>query len=318
MPKTLHVKSYSWESALEAGEGLIRRRDHPALGASLDRALGRGDLVPVLGGIYRHATTELDLATRVRAAVMYDPDAIVVGAAAATLSWWPERGATTVDVASRGRRLDGDGIRWCQRRIPVDLTVDRSDVRFTDAALTVLDLIPSAGGNVIDEALRRGAVSLGELEALFAGMTPRRGDVLRRMLLDDSRDEPWSEAERQLQRYNRDLDLPYVHHTNHEVTLPDGTKRYLDLALPDLLLAFEADGWETHGTQPAFVRDRASDVQLARINWQRIRFDAVTIFDDEDGVKQAMREIVAARESLFKGLWPAAPPRKGMARPRRH
>lgn len=287
------------------------RREHPSLGAALDRALRRGDIVPVLPGIYREAASELDLATRIRAAFLFDPNAVVVGEAAATLGWWPELGADTVELAMNGRRADGDGIRWCRRIIPVDLTVDRGGVRFTDAALTVLDLLPTVGGKAIDEALRRKVVTLAQLESVFAGLPRRRGDVLRRALLDDSRDEPWSEAERDFQRYNRELELPYQHHTNHRIVLPDGSVRLLDHALPDLLLAFEVDGWEFHGTREAFVKDRASDAQLATLGWQLIRFDASTIFDDPTGVKNTVRAVVAAREALFRGPWGGRRPRRG-------
>ena len=301
--------SHVWEAALAAGDGVIVRREHPRIGSSLDRALSRGHLVPLLPGIYRARTAEPDLAMRVRAAVTFDPDAVVVGEAAATLGWWPERAATTVDLATTGRRADGDGIRWCQRRVPPELVVDRGPVRFTDVALTVLDLIPSLGGQVIDEALRRRVVTLAHLESTFAGLPPRRGDVLRRVLLEDSRDEPWSEAERELQRGYRALDLPYGYRTNFPVTLPDGTVRFVDLAVPDLLLGFEVDGWEWHGDHESFVRDRASDAHLATLSWQRVRFDAPLVFDRLDDVKGTMRDVVAAREALFRGLRPTSAPR---------
>ena len=224
---------HAWRRALEARDGLIVRREHPSLGSAFDRALRQGHIVPVLAGIYRDAAAELDLATRIRAALIMDLNAVVVGEAAATLGWWPDR----------------------------------------------------------------------------AGLPVRPGDALRRALLDDSRDQPWSEAEREFQRQNRDLDLPHAHRTNHPVTLPDGTVRFLDYALPDLLLAFEVDGWETHGSREAFLRDRDSDAQLAALGWQRIRFAATTIFDDPEGVKATVRSIVAAREGLFRGLPAASRPR---------
>ncbi|WP_282006679.1 endonuclease domain-containing protein [Propioniciclava sinopodophylli] len=256
----------------------------------------------MLPGIYRASGAELDLITRIRAAVLYDPNAIVVGDAAATLGWWPQRAASTVELAASGRRPDGDGITWCRRSIPIDLTVDRGDVRFTDAPLTVLDLLPSLGGSVIDEALRRRAVTLSQLQDVFAGLPRRRGDILRRQLLEDSRDEPWSEAERYFQRYNRELDLPYRHHTNYRIALPDGTIRFLDYALPDLMLAFEVDGWEFHGTRAAFVADRAHDARLAAMGWQVVRFDAVSIFATEERVKETIRAVVTARAALCRGL----------------
>lgn len=249
---------------------LIVRREHPSLGSAFDRALRQGHIVPVLAGIYRDAAAELDLATRIRAALIMDLNAVVVGEAAATLGWWPDRAATTVDLATRGRPADGDGIRWCRRQIPLDLTVDRGDVRFTDAPLTVLDLLPTLGARSSTGALRLSGPTLGQLETVFAGLPVHGPAMLCAGPCSTTRGTspgpgPSRSSSRtpRLRPAARPPHEPPGHPSRRHGPLPR-------LRTPDLLLAFEVDGWETHGSGEAFLRDRDSDAQLAALGW-RIR-----------------------------------------------
>lgn len=295
--------SESLGGAFAEGHGLIVRRRAPRLGRTLDRALAAGTIQAVLPGIYAPAG-DLDLALRARAAMERDPDAVVTGASAAALTWWPELKAPLLEVASRAHRAKSAGFRWHQQRVPAEHVVEQDGVRFTNVPLTVLDLLPVLWGDPIDEALRRRVVTLGDLWDTLGSMPHRPGDQLRRRLLQDSRDEPWSGAERRLHRIVRGLGLPCGYATNHTITLPDGSLRYIDLALPDLLLGFEVDGWEFHGTREAFRKDRASDANLATMGWQRIRFDAEQVFDEEAEVGRTLAAVVAAREALFRGLAP--------------
>lgn len=251
------------------------------------------------------ATGEVSLSLAAHAAMLLDPGGVVTGKAAAALTWWPEMPVREIEVASRFQRRASAELTWVRRHIDLDLVVEKGGLRCTHPALTVLDLVPTLGGNAIDEALRRGATTLAELKAVMAAQPRRRGDRARQRLLDESRDEPWSEAERALQRRYRSLALPYPDSTNHRVDLPDGTYRLLDLAIPNLVQGFEADGFATHGTEGAFHLDRVSDAALATLNWQRIRFDASYHLSEDPEPTELMGAILAARESLFRGTRPA-------------
>lgn len=291
------------EQAFRDGAGLLLRREHPSLANTLDRALGAGLVQTVLPGVLAPAG-DLSLVARARAALLLEPAAVITGEAAAALTWWPELSVETVGIASSAKRVASAGYARERRIVPPDLVLEQGGARVTNPALTVLDLIPRLGGNAIDEALRRRAATLDQMVSLLESLPARRGDRLRRSWLADSTDEPWSEAERHLQRRYRSLELPYRHATNHRVDLPDGTYRLLDLAIPDLLLGFEADGYATHGTWEAFVDDRAADASLATLSWQRIRFDAPLLMAEDDGPTRTMGAVIAARESLMRGTRP--------------
>lgn len=124
----------------------------------------------------------------------------------------------------------------------------------------------------------------------------RPGNVLRARLLRDSRDEPWSPAERRAHRLFRGRRIPFV--ANHPVRTPSGLF-YLDMALPELLLGFEIDGRAYHADQ--FVQDRLRDAALAGLGWQVVRFPAVEVMDNPDRFLTLVEGAIAARRRLWRG-----------------
>jgi very-short-patch-repair endonuclease len=208
--------------------------------------------------------------------VAWDPDAVITGAAAARLSFWPSLRCPTVDVALRRRpRLRRPGFRFTERDIAPPLVADRRGARITIPALTALDLCPELGGDAIDEALRTGAARLVDVERALA-MTPARpGNAVRRQLLDDSRDEPWSPAERRFHRLLRAAGLTGWR-TNVRVH-GDGWRHYIDVAFQSDRLAAEVDGREHHIDAVAFERDRRRQNRLVRAGWDVLRFTPTMI-----------------------------------------
>ena len=55
----------------------------------------------------------------------------------------------------------------------------------------------------------------------------------------------------------------------------------VDFAWPDVKLAIETDGYETHGTRGAFESDRRLDQLLAIAGWERARFTWRQVGRDE-------------------------------------
>lgn len=258
-----------------------------------EAAYRRGELERVLPGIYG-AAGSVGMIARVSAAALSHPNLVLVGRAAAALSWWPGLPVPIVEAVSAHRLAPAPGYRWRRGVVPPELVLDRGRLRLSAPALTVLDLIPTMGGSAIDEALRRGAVTLPQLWEALALTPGRLGNPERHRLLKDSRDLPWSEAERGLHRLFRGLALPVAYATNHRVDL-GGTTAYLDLALPELMLGFEVDGREHHTSPGAFLRDRTRDPELVERGWLIVRFAATSIQDDPGWVLERLRAIIAAR-----------------------
>lgn len=253
---------------LTAHGGVLARRDHPQLQGSLDHWRRTGQLVSAHPGIY--TAPDPTLPTRALAISRWDPDAVIVGAAAARLLWWPELRVPSITVASPQRWRPTPGVGVERRAIPPELVVERGAVRLASPALSTLDLIPELGGAVIDEALWRRVVSLDGLWQALAAVPKRPGNRLRRELLVDSRDEPWSEAERLVHRALRSASIEGWR-TNYRIRLASRVV-FADIAFPRQRLVIEIDGWEHHGNHRAFVEDRWRMAELLAHGWRVMPF----------------------------------------------
>lgn len=278
------------KAELQANEGLISRRSHPELVQAIKRAHGAGELVRVLSGSYLAAEVAGSLTHRIRALVEHDPDAVITGAAAAHLSWWPELAASEIDAYRRGRCARANGFRWHGYRPNSELVSSG----LATPALQVLDLMAEVGSRAVDEALRRRATTLTALHRALDLTPDRPHNNLRRLILADSRDEPWSPAEREFHRVLREARITGWK-TNHRLTI-DGHSYHLDVAFPRLRLAFEVDGFEFHSARTAFENDRARDARLASKGWQVVRISAAQV----PGSARVVKAVIAARVTLLR------------------
>lgn len=258
---------------------ILSRGTHPG---AVRAGLRNGTLTRILPGIHG---AELDPVTLCRAITRADPDAIVLGLGARWLGWRPDLPPDRLVVASR-RRLRSSHVTTVERTIPLEFVRENELVRFTTPEFTAVDLIPELGAEVVDDVLRaagerHSGQALELMWGALAAMPGRRGNRYRRMILHDSRDRPWSAAERRVHRLLREAGIGGWR-TNHPVQTAGG--RYLvDLAFPAARVAVEVDGWQFHRSFEAFTRDRtrSNDLQVAgwivlRVTWAQIDTDLLT------------------------------------------
>lgn len=160
-------------SLLRAGAGLVARRDHPQLAASFDWLVRNGRLTAVLPGIYAAPESAHSWQTRARALALRHHDAILVGAVAARISFWPDAPLDQVEAAVRGVLKPQPGFSFNRRHIPEELIAERDGLRYKIPALTAIDLATFACSDALDIALRSRAATLARMyEALR--LTPHR------------------------------------------------------------------------------------------------------------------------------------------------
>lgn len=270
--------------------GVLSRRQHPALIGRIDAAVKRGALVPLMPGTY---APEKNFHTLVWSIADWDPDAVFTSGTAARLTWWPDIRCDDVHALTRRRpRRRVAGTRLSQTPLHLDLITDVGRLRLQHQAASTVDLARVLGPDAIDEALRRRATSVRALQWALERMPGRLGNPRVAALIRDSRDEPWSALERRAHRELRTAGIKGWR-TNHQIRVPWGWV-YADIAFLTDRVIVELDGWAFHQSRESFVADRRRDVALQIQGWTVLRFTADTI---EEMVPQLRRRLSAGRRA---------------------
>ena len=274
-------------------DGVILRRDHPELRGGIETLLRAGQLAAVLPGVYGPAAAAERRDVRLLAVAARERDGVLLGRTAAQLSFWRGLPGDLITCAVPGRRPARAGFAFVQRTVPADLVLERGVLRLTVPAMTALDLCDELGGDGIDRALRTRSATLDGMRAALELTGRRRGNSGRRTLLLDSRDEPWSAAERLCHRLLRRAGITGWK-ANRAVRI-SGRTFSIDVAFPALRLAVEIDG-RLHEDDPAiFENDRWRQNALMLDGWLVLRFTWAMLRDHPDVVVRDIRAAVAGR-----------------------
>lgn len=246
---------------------ILTRRDRDP--SWLSRAHHRGLITPALPSVYLRRDVAADPIWLARAAMEWRPEAVICGELAARLTFWRELEVTAVDVAAR-TTLKRPGYRFHDRTIPPMLVEPYGKLRVALPALTALDLALTHGPETIDRVLRSRLVRIQDLYAALAATPGRDGNRRRRMILLDSRTEPWSAAERLAHEILRAAGIAgWV--ANRPLRL-DGERFWLDIAFGSIKLALEIDGYEFHSDREVFETDRERRNSLQLAGWTVLHF----------------------------------------------
>lgn len=275
------------------GQHVLTLRDHPSLRGQLRRAEAAGDVVRLLPGTWALTEAARRLDVRALAACRYSPTAVVVGEAAAHLTYGrPASPGGSIGVVGRGPQLPG--YHFLRHSLASADTVRLGELRLSAPAWTAMDLALTHGSAEIDTALRCG-VPLSELHAAASALSGRRGMSDVRRWLEESRQRPWSPAERTAQRILREGGVTgWV--GNFLVRLPTRAA-FLDIALPALMLGFEIDGYEHHSARRSFVHDRNRDAELAAHGWQVVRHPASLVSKEPGRFLGLVKAVIARRQA---------------------
>lgn len=285
---------------LLAEDPVLLSREHRDLRTPIQRATEAGRLTRLLPGVYVDAGRAEELPTKAAAIARWDPTAVICGRAAASLTYWPEIKVGPVEVASTVRHAAQKGFVFVERKIPADLVREESGVRTTEPSLTAIELAKTEFSDPIDIALRKRVVSLASMREAIDLTPHRRGHADRRRVLLDSRDEPWSAAERLAHRlYRRAGITGWV--TNLKTVVPDVGTYYLDMAFRRLRMAIEIDGRLHETDVDVFETDRLRQNALVLQGWLMLRFTWHLLDHDPGYVIATTREALAKRESETDG-----------------
>lgn len=268
--------------------GVVVRHRLPRLRSAMDWSIKRGELRTIVPGILAAADQADSWQLRVTAACHRFEDAVITGEAAAALGYWPQCAVRQV-AAYHGHRVRAQGpIAWHRLVVPPEWVLTRGALRFSRPAWTAVDLCGTGDATPLDQALRAG-VPLADLWRALEDMPGRPGNTRRRLLLRDSRDQPWSAAERLAHRHLRGAGITGWR-TNHR-----WRSYYLDIAWPGPRVCLEVDGYEFHSDRTMFESDRLRDQLLLADGWLVLRVTYRQLLDDREGVLRRVRQVLRSR-----------------------
>lgn len=257
------------------------------LGTKLRRMRTQGLAWSPLPGVFAPADQPDDWQTRLLAAHLWAPGLTVVGAAAAKLLWWSECPVERIELWGAKRKSPAPWLTVSQACVDPDWIDWHSDIPAAAPALSAVLLAKELGGRAIDEALRRRAAGIAAMRAALAAIPNQEGNTALRRLLHLSRNEPWSELEREGHRLLDEAGITGWR-ANHRVVVR-GEVFFVDLAFPGLRLAVEFDGYEFHAGRAAFEADRRRQNALVLAGWTVLRFTWTTLPELVSTVRRALR-----------------------------
>lgn len=276
---------------LHLSAGVVSRRRYPELATQFDHLCRRGDLVAALPGVYVHRDVSRDWRTLARAVGEWDERAVIVGEAAAALTFWPELTPRTLEVAGRRATFRRPGFTISRRVVPGELVTRIGGARIASPALTAIDLVPRHGGDAIDRALRSRMATLAGMHRAMELTPSRDGNTDRRLMLLDSRDEPWSGAERLTHRVFRGAGITGWH-TNVPIVC-DGHQFFQDVAFDDIPVVVEIDG-RVHLRPDIFETDRRRGNYLLLAGKQVLHFTWMMVNTEPGWVVEITQRAVRA------------------------
>ena len=175
----------------------------------------------------------------------------------------------------------------------------------TTMARTLIDLAAVAPratvARAVDEALRRGEVSLSRLAWRLDELGRRPGSAVMRDVIDERRTEPVtaSELEARLYRLLRVAGVP-LPVAQYPVKARGRLIGVVDFAWPNALLAVEADGFRWHSGRVRWEHDRARRNELTRAGWRVLHVTWTSLTHDGPAVVDLVRSALA-REAPSSG-----------------
>ena len=150
----------------------------------------------------------------------------------------------------------------------------------TTAALTAIDI----GADAIDFALRTGAATLDDMRKALSDIPWQPGNVARRLVLQESSNDPWSTAER---RFHGLLRAAGIEGWRGNVEAA-GTGYTVDVLFRSERLVIEIDGHAYHG-DANFEHDRWRQNAIVLAGWRVLRFTWTMIDEYPERVIETVR-----------------------------
>ncbi len=275
---------------------------------AIDFRVGSGALLPLHPGVYAVGHRSIKREGWWWAALLAAGAGAVLSHFTAAALWGLLTAREVVHISVPGRtgplRLDGV-VAHRPRSLPAEEVTTHEGLATTTVARTLVDLAAVARESelerAVEQAENRKLFDLTAVQGVLAHSNGRRGiQTLRDVILR------WagptvtrSDMEIAFRAICRRAGLPQPI-TNAAVAL-DGRHYEPDFLWPDRRPIIETDGFESHGSKAAFIRDRRRDRRLRRADYAVERFTWDDIFFNPRGCAEELIDIPTRNPPLPPG-----------------
>ena len=280
------------EIALRTGHGLLSTAQHRPLRHQIARALQQGKLVRILPGVVTTPDLADDPGIRAQAAMRWQPNAVLMGDAAARLSFLPDHPIDRLEMTGQRPGTIPPGMVFHNIPVPAELRHCTDAGMLTVPELTVLDLAVADKWRPLCEALRRHVVTAESIHLANEAVHPREGLATRAEIVAKAAGNPWSVAELDLQILYRENGITgWV--GNQRMRLGQTTV-VPDLTFEEARVICQVDSWEFHSSREAFEADRDWHNTLTSMGWGILHITPRQIW-------QQPRRVLAWTRGLLQG-----------------
>lgn len=268
--------------------GILRTNGDPSWNSRLSYLAGKGKLQRVLPGVYVDPAAVDTLELKVRAVKALDPNAIIVGRAAAALTFWPKLAVGDIEVANRRQRGSWPGFLFSERQVPAEHIVERHGVRMSSAAWTAVDLAGRMkDGAPLDQVLLRRAATVEQIPQALGATPWRWGNKVRRQLVAESGFGAFSALERKGHKILRGAGI--TDWLANQPILINGRWYLPDVRMRRKRLILEFDGRLFHSRPETFVSDRVKYRDMGLGGYLVLPFTYGCVVDDPEGFVAQVR-----------------------------
>lgn len=226
------------------------------------------------------------------------PGAVLSHRSAAALWGIRGPGSGPIEITTPSKSRSRAALRRHLAALPVDEVAVGPGIPVTTVPRTLLDMASILPVDDVERAMRESEVRRLydplSLSDLLARYPRRRGSRAIRECLLRHRDLPGgitrSRLEENFVAFLDRFDLPRPRLNAH---IQVGDRRYeIDCLWPDVPLAVELDGFESHGTRSAFAGDRRRDRNLQAAGYRTTRITWHQLNQEPDAIAGDLRSLL--------------------------
>jgi len=288
--------------------GVFTRAQAQQCGYSQQRIrteLGNGRWLVVVPGVYRLAGAPTTWTSRVWAGLLAaGPGSVLAGRAAGRMHRIDGvPGYVQIEVAVPANRRPRRSTSARVAAVPLDRAdvTRRAGIPILSSSRTVVDLARTepldVGLRIVGDALRTGVVNPARLADRLEAGRGRKGVARARRAVQLADPALESVLEGELFELLHAAGLVVV--PQFEVVRFGLFIARLDFAIEELQLGFEADGYGSHSTRPAFERDRERNALLQLAGWTTVSFTATQIRQRPSWVQNVATRMEATRRTTL-------------------